>query len=112
MEKQNMEPDKNMEPDNWHEIIEHYIELQKFYDESKNSLASEIMADSDRKDKRKSRVISYLIGVIIALVIGLITSNLYWVYQWGSYDYLSQDGEGYNYYNSDIEGNVSNGSEN
>ena len=106
MEKQ------NMEPDNWHEIIERYIELQKFYDESKNSLASEIMADGDRKDKRKSRVISYLIGVIIALVIGLTISNLYWVYQWNSYDYLLQDGEGYNYYNADIEGDVNNGAEN
>lgn len=106
MEKQ------NNETENWSEILEHYVELQKFYDESKNSLASEIMADNDQKDNRKSKIIFGLICVILVLAAGLIGSNMYWIYQWNSYDYISQDGEGYNYYNSDIEGDVDNGAEN
>lgn len=106
MEKQN-----NV-PENWPEILEHYVELQKFYDESKNSLASEVMADNDKKDARKNKIIAYLIGVIMFLIIGLIGSNLYWIYQWNSYDYVSQDGEGYNYYNADVEGDVMNGADN
>lgn len=105
MEKQN-----NV-PENWSEILEHYVELQKFYDESKNSLASEVMADNDKKDARKNKIIAYLIGVIMFLIIGLIGSNLYWIYQWNSYDYVSQDGEGYNYYNADVEGDVMNGTD-
>lgn len=105
MEKQN-----NV-PENWSEILEHYIELQKFYDESKSSLASEVMADNDKKDARKNKIIAYLIGVIIILIIGLIGTNVYWIYQWNSYDYVSQDGEGYNYYNADVEGDVNNGAD-
>lgn len=101
-----------MRQKNWSEILEHYVELQKLYDESKNSLASEIMADNDQKDNRKSKIIFGLICVILVLAAGLIGSNMYWIYQWNSYDYISQDGEGYNYYNSDIEGDVDNGAEN
>ena len=107
-----MEEKKNNVPDgNWTDIIHHYADMQKAYDESKDRLASEVLADSDRKDARKSRIITYLIGVIIALIVGLVVSNLYWIYQWNSYDYVSQDGEGYNYYNSDVEGDISNGAE-
>lgn len=102
MEKQ------NNEPENWSEIIKNYVELQKFYDESKNSLASEVMADNDRKDARKNRIIICLICVIVILIMGFIGSNMYWVYQWGSYDYVSQDGNGYNYYNEDVGGDVNN----
>lgn len=103
MEKQ------NNEPENWPEILNHYVELQKFYDESKNSLASEVMADNDRKDARKNRIIICLICVILILTAGIIGTNMYWVYQWSSYDYVSQDGNGYNYYNSDVEGDIMNG---
>lgn len=100
---------QNSEPTSWNEIMDRYIELQKFYDESKNSLASEVMADNDRKDVRKNKIIVFLICVIVILAAGLIGSNMYWAYQWSSYDYVSQDGEGYNYYNSDVEGDISNG---
>ena len=95
MEKQNNDADK------WNEIIKYYAELQKQADESKKELASEILADSDRKDKRKNMI-------IIGLVIAIIVITLYYIYQWTSYDYVSQDGTGYNYYNSDVEGNVNN----
>ena len=42
----------------------------------------------------------------------LVGTNADWIYQWNSYDYVSQDGDGYNYYNSDVEGDIDNGAEN
>lgn len=98
MEKQ------NNEPENWSEVIKHYAELQKQADESKKELVSELLEDADRRDKRKNRIIIGLIFSIVILV-------LYFIYQWNSYDYVSQDGEGYNYYNADIEGDVNNGTD-
>ena len=106
MEKQ------NNEPANWTEIIKNYADLQKQADESKEKLTTGILEDNDKKDRRKNKIIFGLIAVIAVLAAGLIGSNVFWVYQWNSYDYISQDGEGYNYYNSDIEGDVDNGAEN
>lgn len=97
-----MDNNKNTDPQNWDEVYKR-IALQS------EKLTTEILQDNDRKDERKNKIISYLIGVIIVLIIGLIGSNLYWVYQWNSYDYISQDGEGHNYYNSDVEGDIENG---
>ena len=101
-----MDEKLNKDPSTWAEVYQKILERQMG---STSQLASEMLADSDRKDARKNRVISYLIGVIIVLVLGLIGSNIYWVYQWNSYDYVSQDGDGYNYYNSDVEGDILNG---
>ena len=101
-----MDEKLNKDPSTWAEVYQKNLERQMG---STSQLASEMLADSDKKDARKNRVISYLIGVIIVLVLGLIGSNIYWVYQWNSYDYVSQDGDGYNYYNSDVEGDVQNG---
>lgn len=98
-----MEKQSN-EPENWSEVIKHYAELQKQADESKKEFVSELLEDADRRDKRKNRIIIGLIFSIVILV-------LYFIYQWNSYDYVSQDGEGYNYYNADIEGDVNNGTD-
>ena len=98
-----MEKQSN-EPESWSEVIKHYAELQKQADESKKELVSELLEDADRRDKRKNRIIIGLIFSIVILV-------LYFIYQWNSYDYVSQDGEGYNYYNADIEGDVNNGTD-
>lgn len=62
---------------------------------------------SDMKAQSKRWFIAF-----IATLIALIGTNLYWIYEWNSYDYISQDGDGYNYYNSDVEGDISNGAEN
>lgn len=105
-----MEEDKK--PENWSEIIKNYAELQKMHDESKEKLTTEILQDNDKKDERKNKIIFGLIAVIAVLAAGLIGSNVYWVYQWNSYDYISQDGEGYNYYNEDVEGDILNGTTN
>lgn len=84
------ETEKN--PESWEKVINH-------------ELVSELMADGSKREKR-------LLIIIIALVIGFLGTNAYWIYQWNSYDYVSQDGQGYNYYNSDVEGDINNGPEN
>lgn len=63
---------------------------------------SELFHDVQRQSKR------WFIAFLVTLA-ALFGTNLYWIYQWNSYDYVSQDGDGYNYYNSDVEGDVLNG---
>lgn len=38
-------------------------------------------------------------------------NNQRWIEYLSQYDFVSQDGEGYNYYNSDVSGDVVNGTE-
>lgn len=66
---------------------------------------SELISDARAQAKR------WFIAFLVTLA-ALFGTNIYWIYQWNSYDYVSQDGEGYNYYNSDVEGDITNGSEN
>ena len=66
---------------------------------------SELISDSGAQSKR------WFIAFLVTLA-ALFGTNLYWIYQWNSYDYVSQDGDGYNYYNSDVVGDINNGSEN
>lgn len=49
---------------------------------------------------------------IFVLLITLFVTNAIWIYVFQSYDYVSQDGEGYNYFNRDVKGSVYNGAEN
>ena len=48
---------------------------------------------------------------IFVLIILLVGSNMAWLYVFQSYDYVTQDGDGYNYFNSNVEGSVYNGSD-
>lgn len=66
------------------------------------NFVSELIKDAQAQAKR------WFIAFIATLA-ALVGTNIYWIYQWNSYDYVSQDGEGYNYYNSDIEGDIKNG---
>lgn len=68
-------------------------------------MVSELIRDIKSQSKR------WFVAFLITLA-ALVGTNAYWIYQWNSYDYVSQDGEGYNYYNSDIDGDISNGAEN
>lgn len=49
--------------------------------------------------------------VIILLIVLLVGTNMAWLYVFQSYDYVTQDGEGYNYFNREVEGDVYNGAE-
>lgn len=67
-------------------------------------LVSEVLKDNQKQAKR------WFVAFVITMA-ALIGTNAYWIYQRSSYDYVSQDGEGYNYFNSNIDGDISNGAE-
>ncbi len=48
---------------------------------------------------------------IFVLIILLVGTNMAWLYVFQSYDYVTQDGDGYNYYNHEVGGDVYNGTE-
>ena len=50
------------------------------------------------------------IAIFVLLAMLFITNGI-WIYVFQSYDYVSQDGDGQNYFNSRIEGSVYNGTE-
>ena len=68
-------------------------------------LVTEVFRDNQRQAKR------WFVAFLITLA-ALVATNTYWIYVLNSYEYVSQDGEGYNYYNSDVGGDVRNGTEN
>lgn len=70
--------------------------------ESAEVLVSELVRDMKNQSKR------WFIAFLVTLL-ALMGTNFYWIYQWNSYDYVSQDGEGYNYYNAEVEGDIVNG---
>ena len=70
--------------------------------ESDKKLVTELIQDIQRQSRR------WFVAFLVTLS-ALIVTNLYWIYQWNSYDYVSQGGEGYNYYNADVEGDIVNG---
>lgn len=50
------------------------------------------------------------IAIFILIAILFITNGI-WIYVFQSYDYVTQDGEGQNYYNREVGGDIYNGSE-
>lgn len=68
-------------------------------------LVTEVFRDNQRQAKR------WFVAFLITLA-ALVATNTYWIYVFNSYEYVSQDGEGYNYYNSEIGGDVENGPKN
>lgn len=59
----------------------------------------------------KRNAIFWFVAWVITMG-ALIGTNTAWLYAASGYDYVSQDGTGQNYYNSGIQGDVVNGSEN
>lgn len=90
--------------------------------EKPDTLATEMInmcerqTEAQRKENRKLYLFSGLI------IFGLILANFHlatvngdnnkrWIDYLAQYDFISQDGEGYNYINTDIDGDVVNGTE-
>lgn len=86
-----------MEKETQHEK-ETWKELEMFF---ASSVIDQIKASAKR----------WFVAWLITLF-ALAGTNICWLYVFNSYEYVTQDGEGYNYYNSDVEGYVNNGSEN
>lgn len=97
----------NKTPENWEEIAKDYVESKK--------TASEAISDAWKISKAKDFAIGALVlGIVaVASVLSIVNykNDCHWRDLFASYDYVSQDGEGYNYYNSDIGGDVTNGAE-
>lgn len=69
--------------------------IEKFF-------ATSVIQQAERSAKR------WFIAWLITLA-ALIVTNAYWIYVLNSYEYVYQDGEGENYYNNEIGGDVENG---
>lgn len=80
------------------------------------SLASDILQSREHTIKAMKTGLICVTVLATVAVTGLIAANClqskHFVDYLSQYDFVSQDGEGYNYYNSDVGGNVINGSEN
>ena len=94
----------------WEAIERKHAEMQ-----SRETLASEVIAWSHKVSKAKDFAIGCLTAGIVAIGIRMAIINYCndrdWRELFSSYDYVSQDGDGYNYYNSDVGGDVNNGTE-
>lgn len=74
--------------------------------------------DNERKATSATDVLGLLVKrlkimwiAIFVLIVLLVGTNMAWLYVFQSDDYVSQDGEGYNYYNHEVGGDVYNGAE-
>lgn len=72
--------------------------------ERHENLATELLGELKTQTRR------WFCAFIVTLAL-LFISNMAWLYVFQSYDYVSQDGEGYNFFNSRVGGDVYNGSE-
>lgn len=79
-------------------------EKKPTWDGVEKYFATEIIEQSKRTVKR------WFVAWIITFV-ALIGTNLYWINQFNSYDYVSQDGEGINNINTGDQGDLDNGAE-
>lgn len=79
-------------------------------------LASEIVGGISRESKAKNIGIVCVTVLASISIVGLLFVNhsntKSFLNYLSEYDFVSQDGEGFNYYNSDIGGNVNYGPEN
>lgn len=61
-------------------------------------------------EQGKASAKRWFIAWLITMV-ALVGTNLYWIYQYNSYDYYSQDGEGINNINTGTQGDLDDGTE-
>lgn len=59
-------------------------------------------------EQAKTSARRWFIAWLLTLA-ALIGTNAAWIYMFNSYEYVYQDGEGENYYNNEIGGDVENG---
>lgn len=89
---------------------------------TQETTATEIIGDLGRQLQRMEKLSQYTIIALTVISIGLLvvnyrhaiaheTINRQWIEYLSQYDFVSQDGDGYNYFNSNVEGDVNNGTE-
>lgn len=79
-------------------------------------LAMEVLKQEQDKSKAKNVGVISLTVAVIVITLGMAIINYRndcdWRELFGSYDYVSQDGSGYNNINTGTQGDVNNGSKN
>lgn len=98
--------EEGKKPENWEEVYKMILDSQA--DKSKE-LVSEMLSDAEKRDDKNHKTIKALVISNVVTAVLLAAVIVYALYMWSSYDYVSQDGEGYNYYNEDVEGDILNG---
>lgn len=104
----------------WDNVFEFMGNAAKI--KAEGNLASETISRLEKENKRRNFDMAVLGAFATAVVIGLIIANCSharanernnqrWIEYLSQYDFVSQDGGGYNYYNSDVGGDVVNGAE-
>lgn len=89
---------------------------------TQETTATEIIGDLGRQLQRLEKLSQYTIIALTVVGIGLLvvnyrhaiaheTINRQWIEYLSQYDFVSQGGDGYNYFNSNVEGDVNNGTE-
>lgn len=71
--------------------------IEKFF-------ATSVIQQAEKSAKR------WFVAWLITLA-ALVGTNAYWIYQFSSYDYVAQDGEGINNINTGTQGDLDNGAE-
>lgn len=116
----NVETSEIGKPPTWDDVFELMARSKKAVQEE--TLVSEIIKNLGDKDKKNSKIVYAVCFMGIVAAVGLVLVNLRlaninerntqrWIDYISQYDFVSQDGEGVNYYNSDIGGDVNNGTE-
>lgn len=67
--------------------------------------ATEVIEQSKRNAKK------WFLAWMITFI-ALIGTNVYWIYEMNSYEYIYQDGNGQNNYNNEVNGDINNGTTN
>ena len=105
----------------WGDVLDMFGNMSKI--QANQTIASETIGELKRDTLRRDLGMVVLGGVCGVAIIGLLfvnhshalaneRNNQRWIEYLSQYDFVSQDGEGYNYYNSDVGGDVVNGTEN
>ena len=81
--------------------------------EENKTLASEMYEDLKKATKFREKIIYFLLGVVCALILALVGTNLYHIHQWSQFETVvvdSGDGGGNaNYVQGDNTGGINNG---
>ena len=78
---------------------------------SAQPLATEMYEDLKKANQFKEKVIFWLVGVIVLLIVALVGTNVYHIYQWSQFDTIVVDSDQgpANYVQGDNTGGIYNG---
>lgn len=125
---------ENINSPGWRDVQQAYADVImeiRSNSEHQQTLASETIRDLQNQCSKKSNIIWHTITIaFLSVLAAFLMMNIHqaksedkwrqtverinqsWIDYLSEYDFVTQDGEGINYYNADIGGNVNNGATN